>query len=91
MNTGGTQLDDGITQALAIGSGVLVLKLGKRRGGFWIIIAAALLAGTMAYAQFGGRRGPRRGYGRGESNSSTPSWKNPGAFKHDVFSFVRIE
>ena len=91
MNTGGTQLDEGMTQASAVGSGVHVLEWGKRRGGFWIVLAAALLAGTMAYAQFGGRRGSRRGYDRGESSSSAPSWRNPDAFKHDVFTFARIE
>ncbi len=61
-----------------------------RRTGAWVPLIAVLLAGTVAYAQFGGRRGSRRGYG-GESNSSTPTWKNPDAFTHDVFTFARIE
>ncbi len=62
----------------------------RRRTGVWIGLLAVLLVGTVAYAQFGGRRGSRRGYG-GESNSSAPTWKNPDAFKHDVFTFARIE
>ena len=63
----------------------------QRRSGFLILLTALFLAGSIAYAQFGGRRGGRRNYGGGESNSSAPSWKNPDAFKHDVFTFARIE
>lgn len=68
----------------------LVLSSGRRRG-LWLGLVAVLLVGTIAYAQFGGRRGGRRYSGGGESNSSAPTWKNPDAFKHDVFTFARIE
>ena len=63
----------------------------RRRTGVWIALMALLLVGSIAYAQFRGRRGSRRGNGDFESNVSSPSWTNPKAFKHDVFTFARIE
>ncbi len=71
--------------------------LEARHRRLFILLTALLLVGSIAYAQRGGGRfggrggGMRRGDGFGESNSSSPTWKNPDAFKHDVFSFVHIQ
>jgi hypothetical protein len=56
-----------------------------------LLLLAVILAGSFAYAQRGGRFRGGRGFGGMESNSAEPNWKNPEAFKHDVFTFVRIE
>ncbi|MGE0761281.1 MAG: DUF4159 domain-containing protein [Pirellulaceae bacterium] len=58
----------------------------------WCLVGLAVLvmSGLMAaalYAQFRGRRGPRRPFNREEY----PRWENHPDFEHDVFTFARVE
>ena len=59
---------------------------------FKLLLVATMLATTWAVlAQWGGRRGGGRRFEYNEDAGRPPAWENPKAFKHDVFTFARIQ
>ncbi len=64
------------------------LKETMNRG--WLIaLLVCLCLATTVFAQRGGRGRYGHDYGR-DPRRGVPEWSNPPAFKHDVFTFVRI-
>src|ERR1700760_4210381 len=69
----------------------------KRRRAILLVIPllVAVVSG-LAVAQYGGRGFGRRGFGATPGQlpadrAGVPNWKNDERFKHDVFTFVRVE